>query len=61
MGIFIPFFIFLPIKNDNLKFLTLEDIENYNSKGFVSSFKGFDEKETINLRNKVDNLFDKLK
>ena len=51
---------FLPIVNDSPKFLTAQDIEHYNSKGFVAPFNAFSAEEAINIREKVDNLFIKL-
>ena len=51
---------FLPIENDTPKFLTVQDIEHYNSKGFVAPFNAFSAEEAIIIRKKVDNLFIKL-
>ena len=51
---------FLPIANNSPKYLTIQDIEKYNSKGFVAPFNAFSTDETIKVREKVDNLFAKL-
>ena len=51
---------FLPIANHSPKYLTIQDIEKYNSKGFVAPFNAFSKDETITVREKVDNLFAKL-
>ena len=51
---------FLPIANHSPKYLTIQDIEKYNSKGFVAPFNAFSTDETIKVREKVDNLFAKL-
>ena len=51
---------FLPIVNDSPKFLTTQDIEHYNSKGFIAPFNAFSAEEAIIIRQKVDNLFIKL-
>ena len=52
---------FLPINNKEPKFLTNEEIEKYNKNGFIAPFKAFEENEAINVREKVDMLFHKLK
>ncbi len=52
---------FSPINNNNPKYLTLEEIKKYNKKGFVAPFIAFDTEEAIHVREKVDNLFNKLK
>ena len=44
---------FLPIVNDSPKFLTVRDIEHYNSKGFAAPFNAFSAEEAINIREKV--------
>ena len=36
---------FLPIVNDSPKFLTTQDIEHYNSKGFIAPFNAFSAEE----------------
>ena len=51
---------FLPIAIHSPKYLTIQDIEKYNSKGFVAPFNAFSKDETITVREKVDNLFAKL-
>ena len=51
---------FLPIANDSPKFLTIQEIEKYNSEGFISPLNAFSSEEAVNIREKVDNLFVKL-
>ena len=51
---------FLPIINQSPKYLSVQDIEKYNVDGFVAPFTAFSSKETIKVREKVDDLFLKL-
>ena len=51
---------FLPIQNSSPKLLSFEDIENYNSIGFIAPFNAFSKKEINEVRKSVDNLFHKL-
>ena len=51
---------FLPIVNDSPKFLSIQEIEKYNSDGYIAPLNAFSSEETINVRKNVDNLFAKL-
>ena len=51
---------FLSIENDSPKFLTIQEIEKYNSEGYITSLNAFSAEEAINIREKVDNLFTQL-
>lgn len=51
---------FLPIKKQSPKYLSIQDIEKYNKDGFIAPFKAFSKNETLQVREKVDNLFLKL-
>ena len=51
---------FLPIQTPSPKLLSLEDIEKYNSSGFIAPFNAFSKNEINEVRKSVDNLFLKL-
>ena len=51
---------FLPIQNSSPKLLSFEDIEKYNSSGFIAPFNAFSKNEINEVRKSVDNLFHKL-